>query len=318
MTVVEATSTKTSSGAARSGRLFLLDLSGGRVLSMDPDGSNRSLIAADCPHPDGVVVDVAAGHVYWTNMGAVPGRNDGSIERADIDGKNRRFIVPPGGTFTPKQLHLDKANGKLYWSDREGMRVMRSKSRRFADPNPRPDRDRAKMTAMTRPDGALESPSIPNKDRSTGRKKAGTTPESGRILRAGIDIPKGETAANRSDVEVFFERSSRADRSRARSRTSHPVLDRPRRSTARQHGEPRADRREARAKRAADRGLGPDGRYRHRAECCGQPHVRDRSSPVRFMPRSSTGRTSGCFSPPREISQASHTSRSDKRIGERI
>jgi sugar lactone lactonase YvrE len=126
MTVVEATKTKTSSGAARSGRLFLLDLSGGRVLSMDPNGSNRSIIATDCPHPDGVVVDVAAGHVYWTNMGAVPSRNDGSIERADIDGKNRRFIVAPGGTFTPKQLHLDRANGKLYWSDREGMRVMRS------------------------------------------------------------------------------------------------------------------------------------------------------------------------------------------------
>jgi hypothetical protein len=26
----------------------------------------------------------------------------------------------------------------------------------------------------------------------------------GRILRAGIEIPKGETAANRSDIEVFF------------------------------------------------------------------------------------------------------------------
>jgi hypothetical protein len=26
----------------------------------------------------------------------------------------------------------------------------------------------------------------------------------GRVLRAGIDIPKGETAANRSDIEVFF------------------------------------------------------------------------------------------------------------------
>src|SRR5215510_2300786 len=28
----------------------------------------------------------------------------------------------------------------------------------------------------------------------------------GRILRAGVDIPKGETAANRSDIEVFFDR----------------------------------------------------------------------------------------------------------------
>ena len=126
MTLLQATQTKPASGATHSGRLFLLDLSGGRVLSMDPDGSHPHIIAADCPHPDGIVVDVEAGHVYWTNMGAVPSRNDGSIERADLDGSNRRFIVAPGGTFTPKQLHLDKTNGKLYWSDREGMRVMRS------------------------------------------------------------------------------------------------------------------------------------------------------------------------------------------------
>jgi hypothetical protein len=71
--------------------------------------------------PDGVAVDVEAGHIYWTNMGA-PDLNDGSIERADNDGKHRRFIFPEGRTFTPKQLHLDKTNGKLYWSDREGMR----------------------------------------------------------------------------------------------------------------------------------------------------------------------------------------------------
>jgi hypothetical protein len=30
--------------------------------------------------------------------------------------------------------------------------------------------------------------------------------EQGRILHAGIEIPKGETAAKRSDIEVFFDR----------------------------------------------------------------------------------------------------------------
>jgi hypothetical protein len=35
-------------------------------------------------------------------------------------------IVPPGGTFTPKQLQIEKRTGKLYWCDREGMRVMRA------------------------------------------------------------------------------------------------------------------------------------------------------------------------------------------------
>jgi hypothetical protein len=77
-------------------------------------------------HLDGLGAPGAeAGHIYWTNMG-VPNLNDGSIERSNIDGKNRRVIVPQGGTFTPKQIHLDKKSGKLYWSDREEMRVMRS------------------------------------------------------------------------------------------------------------------------------------------------------------------------------------------------
>jgi hypothetical protein len=55
----------------------------------------------------------------------IPYLNDGSVERADIDGKNRKVVVPQGATFTPKQTHLDKENGKLYRCDREGMRVMR-------------------------------------------------------------------------------------------------------------------------------------------------------------------------------------------------
>ena len=56
----------------------------------------------------------------------VPNRNDGSIERADLDGQNRVTIIGEGETFTPKQLHLEKKSGKLYWCDREGMRVMRA------------------------------------------------------------------------------------------------------------------------------------------------------------------------------------------------
>ena len=49
------------------------------------------------------------------------------IERwADLDGGNRRVIVPQGISHTPKQIHLDKDSSKLYWCDREGMRVMRA------------------------------------------------------------------------------------------------------------------------------------------------------------------------------------------------
>src|SRR5438270_4884634 len=113
------------SGKAATGRLFFLEASGGRIHSANADGSDRKVIVSGGRVPDGVVVDVEAGHIYWTNMG-VPNQNDGSIERADLDGQNRVTIIGEGKTFTPKQLHFEKTSGKLYWCDREGMRVMRS------------------------------------------------------------------------------------------------------------------------------------------------------------------------------------------------
>src|ERR1700693_5826395 len=122
-TMTEAFATKSKRG---SGRIFFLDLGGGRVLSANPDGSDlKTIIDEGRKLPDGLAVDIAAGHLYWTNMGN-PKANDGSIFRSDLDGRNLTTIIAPGGTFTAKQLQIDKPNGKLYWCDREGMRVMRA------------------------------------------------------------------------------------------------------------------------------------------------------------------------------------------------
>src|SRR6201982_3659388 len=115
---------RTAGASAVAPRLFVLEINAGRIHSMKPDGSDRKTIVSDCHLPDGIVVDDEAGHIYWTNMG-IPSLNDGSIERADIDGKNRKTIVAQGKTHTPKQIILDKKGGNLYWCDREGMRVMR-------------------------------------------------------------------------------------------------------------------------------------------------------------------------------------------------
>src|SRR5881227_3888056 len=120
------TSKLTRPSSAKSvGRLYFLEASVGRIHSANADGSDRKVIVSGARVPDGVVVDVEAGHIYWTNMG-VPSKNDGSIERADLDGQNRVTIIAEGETFTAKQLHLEKKSGKLYWCDREGMRVMRA------------------------------------------------------------------------------------------------------------------------------------------------------------------------------------------------
>jgi DNA-binding beta-propeller fold protein YncE len=115
-----------STDRAASGRIYFLDLRGHRIVSANPDGSDIKVLRDDLKEgPDGVVVDSASRHIFWSNMGKVK-LDDGSIMRADLDGSNLTTIVPVGGTFTAKQMKLDAKHGKLYWSDREGMRVMRS------------------------------------------------------------------------------------------------------------------------------------------------------------------------------------------------
>ena len=187
------------------GRLFFLDLSAGRVLTANPDGSDLKVIVSEGRRlPDGIVVDVAAGHIYWTNMGN-PSANDGSIERADLDGKNLTHIVPPGGTFTAKQLQLDKKNGKLYWSDREGMRVMRCNLDGSAietlvntsQGEARPGKDLTKWCVGI----ALDVDGGKLYWTQKGPDNAGQ----GRIFRANLEIPKDQTPDNRKDIELLFD-----------------------------------------------------------------------------------------------------------------
>jgi hypothetical protein len=205
MTDLQPSKSGRASGArAPIGRLFVLDLSGNRVLSLNPDGTDRKVIATECRLPDGIAVDVEGGHIYWTNMGVLT-QNDGSIERVDLDGRNRTTIVPQGGTFTPKQLQLEKKSGKLYWCDREGMRVMRANLDGSAletlvetsQGDPRPGPDTTKWCVGIAVD--------------TGRgqiywtQKGPDNAELGRIFRAGIEIPNGQSASDRSDIELLFD-----------------------------------------------------------------------------------------------------------------
>jgi sugar lactone lactonase YvrE len=187
-------------------RIFFLDLGAGRVLSANPDGSDlKTLLIEGRKLPDGLAVDVAAGHLYWTNMGN-PKANDGTIFRADLDGRNLTTIIAPGGTFTPKQLQIDKPSGKLYWCDREGMRVMRanldgSNIETLVDTSrgdPRPGADPAKWCVGIAVDA--------DAGKLYWTQKGGDNAGEGSILRANLDIPRGQTASKRTDVELLYDK----------------------------------------------------------------------------------------------------------------
>ena len=134
-----------------------------------------------------------------------PKANDGSIERADLDGRNRKTIVPQGGTFTPKQLQLEKKSGKLYWCDREGMRLMRANldgsnietlvDTSQGDPRPGPDATKWCVGVAVDVDGG----------KVYWTQKGADNAGQGRIFRAGIEIPTGQTASNRADIEVLYD-----------------------------------------------------------------------------------------------------------------
>jgi hypothetical protein len=185
-------------------RLFVLEINADRIRSMKPDGSDRKIIVSNCHLPDGIVVDAEAGHIYWTNMG-IPNLNDGSVERADVDGKNRKTIVAKGDTHSPKQIILDKKGGKLYWCDREGMRVMRcdldgSQLETLIEAG-RGEADRRDATRW-----CVGLTIDPKFGHIYWTQKGPDNAGLGRMFRANVEIPAGQTAATRSDIEIFFDR----------------------------------------------------------------------------------------------------------------
>jgi DNA-binding beta-propeller fold protein YncE len=191
--------------AAAAGRLFFLDLAAGRVMSVNPDGTDlQTVVTEGRKLPDGLAVDLGSGHLYWTNMGNLKA-NDGSILRSDLDGRNLQTIVPPGGTFTPKQIQLDRKSRKLYWCDREGMRVMRANfdgagietlvDTSQGDPRPGADARKWCVGIAVDPEGG----------KIYWSQKGGDNAGEGRIFRANIDVPPGQSAANRQDIALLYD-----------------------------------------------------------------------------------------------------------------
>ncbi|MFC0512953.1 YncE family protein [Mucilaginibacter angelicae] len=187
------------------GRLLVLDGYNGKILIFDTEGNPLGTLVDDCGGtPDGVCVDPENQHVYWTNMGAHWDQKDGYIERINYDGSDRQLIIKKGETTTAKQMQLDLKNRLIYWCDREGMRVMRSNldgtgitTLVISGNGPEDQLDEKRHCvgiAIDPEEGYLYWT-------QKGAPKSGT----GRIFRAGIDLPAGEDPASRKDLELLLE-----------------------------------------------------------------------------------------------------------------
>src|SRR5712672_3580597 len=152
--------------SAAAPRLFVLEINAGRIHSMNTDGSDRKTIVSDCHLPDGIVVDAEAGHIYWTNMG-IPNLNDGSIERAGM-----RVM----------RCNLDGSQ----------LETLIEAGRGEAD-----SRDATRWCVGLTIDPKFGHIYWTQK----GPDNAGL----GRLFRANVEIPAGQTAATRSDIEIFYD-----------------------------------------------------------------------------------------------------------------
>jgi hypothetical protein len=98
--------------------------SSGSIIECSADGKTQRILLQGQALPDGVAVDPASNRFFWTNMG-VPGKRDGAVYSANLSGSDIQTIVPIGAINTPKQLTLDTEAKKVYFCDREGLRVYR-------------------------------------------------------------------------------------------------------------------------------------------------------------------------------------------------
>ncbi|KAK2063362.1 3-hydroxyacyl-CoA dehydrogenase [Colletotrichum caudatum] len=176
----------------------------GQVLRLSPDGAVERVLADGQRDPDGIDVDAESRRVFWTCAGT-PGEPDGAVFSADLDGGggggDARSLFPPGAVNTPKQLVVEPASRKVYFCDREGMRVCRA------------NLDGSGLEALVVRGSDASDPAswcvgvsvAPGLGKFYWAQKGARGSGQGRIFCAGIEMPAGACAESRGDVACLLD-----------------------------------------------------------------------------------------------------------------
>ncbi|KAE8137290.1 hypothetical protein BDV38DRAFT_271407 [Aspergillus pseudotamarii] len=176
----------------------------GRILRSRDGGRSITAVVTGLTAPDGLAISRSASRMFWTNMGLDTSVQDGSVMSANLDGSDMKTIIPEGSAYTPKQLTVDDQNRMLYFCDREGMSVHRCDfdGRNHEILVLRGDCKTSDKEDQTRWCVGI---AVDVKDgKFYWTQKGPNRGNKGRIFRANIDMPFGENALDRSDIETLF------------------------------------------------------------------------------------------------------------------
>jgi 3-hydroxyacyl-CoA dehydrogenase len=180
-------------------------MTSGKIMTASADGSNVRELVGGQSMPDGIDVSISAGKLFWTNMGKSPSKNNGSVMASNLDGTNVQTIIPEGQVHTPKQIKIDHENKKLYFCDREGLRIHRCD---FDGSNHEVIVQTGDFSTSETQDQTKWCVGIavdPQAGKFYWSQKGPSKGGQGRIFHANINLPDGETASSRSDTELLFD-----------------------------------------------------------------------------------------------------------------
>ncbi|KAJ5952388.1 Dehydrogenase multihelical [Penicillium vulpinum] len=172
----------------------------GEILQISADGKQQKTIIKGQALPDGLAVD--SGRMFWTAMG-IPGKLDGAVYSANLDGADIKTVVAPGSIDTPKQLCLDTVAQTVYFCDREGCRVYRC-AYDGSNLEVLIDNTGGDMTAEQRVSAWCVGVAVnPSQGKFYWTQKGPSKGGEGRIFCADIATPEGQSAITRGDIQCI-------------------------------------------------------------------------------------------------------------------